>query len=151
MDRTCSQKGWGPSAKEVEEREGNWRWMKNCCYFNNFNKKINYAKKKFAYLFSFNVTISDPFAQSGSPIFQHVSFCKFLSFAITKSTLGFCGRDHVNSMQIYFQPFLRLCGDFMFRTPCATVTFLSYSAQKNNRINIIMGILVIWIISDEQY
>lgn len=77
-----------------------------------------------------NIPVANPFAKFRPPIFQKIRLRIFNALSISKSTLSTSSRDHMDCVQIDFQPFAWFGCDLLLRAPSTTVTFLAQPGKS---------------------
>lgn len=95
---------------------------------------------KRTHLLAPDVPVSNPFPELRPPIFQHVSFRVFDTFAVPEASLSAGGGDHVDRVKIDFQPLAWFRRDLQLRAPGASVALLPQPV----RVNIYSGITVVY-------
>lgn len=84
------------------------------------------------HLMRIGIFISDPTAQSGSPVFDDECFGEFLALSVTETALGFTSGDQERPVagQSHLEPLANVVLDGRTRTPSAATFFHSDSLNK---------------------
>lgn len=87
------------------------------------------------------IFVSDPTAQTRTPVFNDERFSEFLALSVTETALCFTGRDEVRPVttgQSHFQPFTNVVLNSRTRTPSAATFFHSHPLPVTNNHQLIL-------------